>query len=284
MRAGLRVFEQVAIADYKRGYVDGRFGQIHYHRAWPGHEGGGKTALAFFHQNHKSAFEYDLLLREMGRDREALALDTPGYGRSDRCPSVPAMEDLAGAMADALDGLGFGDQGKGAVDVFGLHTGVFIASELALMRPDLVRRIVMSGIPYKTPKERKKIFNGLPRDAKLTEDGAWIMDCWNVIVAGRAEGVPLERAAQVFVEALSPLARHWHAYDAVWSYPVEERLPRLTHPVAILQPHEMLLDDTRRAHAELLPQAHYVEIPEVSRNMLDLAWKQYAREMRLWLV
>ena len=76
-------------------------------------------------------------------------------------------------MADALDGMGFGARGKGPVDVFGLHTGVFIACELALMRPDLVRRIVMSGIPYRTPEERKRIFDGLPRDAKLTEDGAW---------------------------------------------------------------------------------------------------------------
>ena len=271
------------MAAYKRGYVDGRFGQIHYHRAWPGDEGSGKTALVFFHQNHKSAFEYDLLLREMGRDREALALDTPGYGSSDPHGGVPTMGDFAGAMADALDALGFGAEGKGPVDVFGLHTGVLIACELALTRPDLVRRIVLSGIPYRTPEQRKKIFDSLPRDAELTEDGAWIMNVWNVIVAGRAQGVPLKRAARVFVEALRPLDKHWHAYDAVWSYPVEERLPRLVHPVAIIQPHEMLLDDTRRAHAELLPRAHYVEIPEVSRNMLELAWKQYAREMRPWL-
>ena len=271
------------MTNYKRGYVDGRFGQVHYHRAWPGAEDGGKTPVAFFHQNHKSAFEYDLLLREMGRDREALAFDSPGYGRSDPPPGVPVMDDFAGAMADALDGLGFGPGGKGPVDVFGLHTGVFIASQLALTRPDLVRRIVLSGIPYRTPERRKEIFDGLPRDAQLTEDGTWIMDVWNVIVARRAEGVPLKRAAQVFVEAIHPLEKHWHAYSAVWSYPVEERLSALTHPVAILQPHEMLLEDTRRAHAELLPGAHYVEIPEVSKNMLDLAWEQYAREMRLWL-
>ena len=271
------------MTNYKRGYVDGRFGQIHYHRAWPGDEGSGRNALVFLHQNHKSAFEYDLLLREMGRDREALALDTPGYGSSDPHGGVPTMIDFAGAMADALDGLGFGAEGKGPVDVFGLHTGVLIACELALTRPDLVRRIVLSGIPYRTPEQRRKIFDGLPRDAELTEDGAWIMNVWNVIVAGRAQGVPLKRAARVFVEALRPLDKHWHAYDAVWSYPVEERLPRLMHPVAIIQPHEMLLDDTRRAHAELLPRAHYVEIPEVSRNMLELAWRQYAHEMRPWL-
>ena len=271
------------MSNYERDYVDGRFGQIHYHRAWPGSGGSGRTPLAFFHQNHKSAFEYDYLLREMGRDREALAFDTPGYGYSDPPPGVPTMADFGGAMADALDGLGFGTEGKGAVDVFGLHTGVLIATELALTRPDLVRRIVMSGVPYRSPERRQEILDALPREQKLTEDGAWIMDRWKVLVAERSKDVPLERAAQVFAEAIRPLDKHWHAYDAVWNYPLEERLPQLIQPVAILQTHELLLEDTRRAHAELLPNAHYVEIPEVQLNILELAWKQFAREMRSWL-
>ena len=271
------------MSNYQRGYANGRFGQIHYHRAWPGAEDSRRTPLAFFHQNHKSAFEYDMLLREMGRDRESLAFDTPGYGNSDGPDRVPTMADFAGAMADALDDRGFGAKGKGPVDVFGLHTGVLIATELALTRPDLVRRIVMSGIPYRSPERRKETLESLPRDRKLTEDGAWIMECWKVLVANRSKDVPLDRAARVFVEAIHPLDKHWYAYDAVWSYPLEDRLPILTHPVAILQTHELLLEDTRRAHAELLPQAHYVEIPEVQVNILDLAWEQFAHEMRLWL-
>lgn len=271
------------MANYERGYVRGGFGQIHYHRAWPAIDSGGRTPLAFFHQNHKSAFEYDMLLREMGRDREALAFDTPGYGYSDGPPDVPDMGDYAEAMADALDALGFGDGASGPVDVFGLHTGVLIATELALTRPDLVRRIVMSGVPYRSPERRREILDSLPRDQELTNDGAWIMDRWKVLVADRSEEVPIKRAAQVFAEAIRPLDKHWHAYDAVWNYPLAQRLPMLTQPVAILQTHELLLEDTRRAHAELLPQAHYVEIPEVQVNILELAWKQFAREMRYWL-
>ena len=48
-------------------------------------------------------------------------------------------------------------------------------------------------------------------------------------MAERSKDVPLERAARVFVEALHPLDKHWYAYDAVWNYPLEERLPK-THP------------------------------------------------------
>src|SRR5690606_6448284 len=76
---------------YKRGYVDGRFGQMHYHIAQPASGKSKLTPIVFFHQNPKSAYEYELLLKEMGKDRVAIAIDTPGYGESDRPPAPPTM-------------------------------------------------------------------------------------------------------------------------------------------------------------------------------------------------
>ena len=270
-----------AVADYKRGYVDSRFGQIHYHRAAPA--AGEYTPIVFFHQNPKSAWEYEYLLKEMGRDRLALAFDTPGYGESDRPEKPPAMADLAGAMADALDGLGFGAGGRGAVDVFGFHTGVYIAAELALARPDLVRRIVMSGIAYRSPAQRAELLAKLPKGVPLPEDGSKILNRWYLIVIKRAEGVSLERAAKIFLEDIHSLDQSWFAYNAVWSYPLEERFPRLTQPTLVLQPHELLLEETRKAHRELLRDADYVEIPEIVDDVLDTGWVEYARELRRWL-
>ncbi len=278
----LSAFSLSAAADYKRGYVDGPFGQIHYHRAAPAAQPG-NTPIAFFHQNPKSAVEYEYLLNEMGRDRVALAFDTPGYGESDRPAAPPRMADLAGAMAAALDGLGYGRNGLGPVDVFGFHTGVYIATELSLLRPDLVRRIVLSGIAYRSPQQRAQLLNDLPRDVALPEDGTRIMNRWYLIVIKRAEGVSLERAAQIFLEDIHSLDKYWFAYNAVWSYALEERFPKLTHPTLVLQPHELLLEETRRAHRELLPTATYVEIPGVVDDVFDTGWAEYARELRRWL-
>ncbi len=271
-----------ALGDYKRGYVDGPFGQIHYHRAAPA-AAGEKTPIAFFHQNPKSAWEFEYLLKEMGRDRLALAFDTPGYGESDRPAEPPLMADLAAAMADALDGLGFGAGGRGPVDVFGFHTGVYIAAELALSRPDLVRRVVMSGIAYRSPEQRAELLANLPQDVPLPEDGSKILNRWYLIVIKRAEGVSLERAAKIFLEDIHSLDKFWFAYNAVWSYPLEERFPRLKQPTLVLQPHELLLEETRRAHRELLKDADYVEIPEVVDDVFDTGWAAYARELRRWL-
>lgn len=273
----------VARADYKRGYVDARFGQVHYHRAWPGDARSGKTPIVFFHQNPKSAVEYEFLLKEMGRDREALAFDTPGYGESDRPAEPPLMPDLAGAMADALDGLGYGASGNGPVDVFGFHTGAYIAAELSLIRPDLVRRVVLSGVAYRSPEERKKTLSDALSRATLPEDGTSIMTRWYLIVINRAEGVSLERAARMFVEDIHSLDKFYFAYNAVWNYALEDRFPKLKAPVAIIQPHELLLEETRRVAEELLPRAHYVEIPGVVDDVLDTGWEEYARELRRWL-
>jgi hypothetical protein len=62
-------------------------------------------------------------------------------------------------------------------------------------------------------------------------------------------------------------------------------LPRLVQPVLILEPHEMLLDDTRRVHREFLPRAAYVELPEIraESRVFETGAPLIAREMRLWL-
>jgi len=279
----LLVAGEAALADYKRGYVDARVGQIHYHVAWPGETATSKPPIVFFHQNPKSAVEYEYLLKEMGRDRVALAFDTPGYGESDRPAEPPLMGDLALAMADALDNLGYGVAGAGPVDVFGFHTGVYIAAELALLRPDLVRRAVLSGIAFRSPEQRAQLLNDLPRDVPLAENGTRVLNRWYLIVIKRAEGVSVARAARSFLEDMHSLDKYWFAYNAVWSYPIEERFRELQHPLLILQPHELLLEETRRVHAELIPQAHYVEIPQIVDDVFDTGWAEYAQELRRWL-
>lgn len=271
--------------EYRKGYVDGRFGQVHYHRAYPRNENvsAQKTPIVFLHQNPKSAVEYEHLLRELGKDRVALAFDTPGYGESDGPPAPPVMQDFAGSIADALSALGYGKNGIGRVDVFGFHTGAYIAAELSLIRPDLVRRIVLSGVAFRSKEERSRLLNELPKNYVLPEDGSKIVNRWYRIVIYRADGVSLERAAKIFLEDIHSLDKWWYAYNAVWSYPVGDKLPKLNHPVMIIQPHEMLLEETRRVYKELLPRAYYVEIPEIVDDVFDTGWRQYSTELRSWL-
>jgi pimeloyl-ACP methyl ester carboxylesterase len=268
---------------YKKGYVDGRYGQIHYHSARPAEGSSDKTPVVFFHQNPKSAEEYRPLLEIVGQDRLTLAFDTPGYGESDRPDVATDMAGLTGAMEDALVAMGYGANGKGPVDVFGFHTGVYIAAELAITRPDLVRRVVMSGIAYYDADARAKRLAELPRDQKLPEDGTYIMNRWFLIVIKRAEGVSVERAAKVFLEDIHSLDKSWFAYNAVWSYALEERFPLIKQPVLVLQPHELLLDQTRKAKAELLPDADMIELPDIIDDVFDTGPREIAAALTTWL-
>lgn len=268
---------------YKKGYVDGPYGQIHYHSARPEFGDGDKTPVVLFHQNPKSAEEYRPLTELIGRDRVAFAFDTPGYGESDRPDSPPDMVGISGAMADALEALEYGEGGKGKVDVFGFHTGVFIASELALRRPDLVRRVVLSGIAYRPQEYRDERLASLPKDKPLPEDGTFVLSRWYLMVTNRPEGVSLERASKIFLEDIHSLDKSWYAYDAVWTYKPEDRFPKITQPVLVLQPHEMLTQQTLNAQRELLPKSDLIEIPEITESVFETGPEEISTALTTWL-
>ncbi len=267
---------------YKKGYVDSLYGQVHFHRAQPISGPGDITPIAFFHQNPRSAEEYRPLLKVVGRDRVAIAFDTPGYGESERPDAPLDMTQIAATMATALRGLGYGG-GKGQVDVFGFHTGVPIGSEVAIQHPDLVRRVVLSGIPYFSPDERRERYANLPRDKTLTEEGSRILGRWAPLVNRRAEGVSLERAVRMYVEDIHSLDKWWYAYNAVWSYVPEERLPLITQPILVLQPHESLTERTLKARTELIPHADLIVLPTIVDDVFDTGPEEIGAALTGWL-
>lgn len=268
----------------KRGYVDTRYGQTHFYSFEPASGPGKKTPIAFFHQNPKSAYEYEPLTSELGKDRVVLAFDTPGYGMSDRPASAPSMSDIAGSMADALAALGYGKGGRnGQVDVFGFHTGTYIASELAIARPDVVRRVVLSGVPYYSAAQRQAKLDALPIAGGIPEDASFVVRRWHEVVGTRSPGVPIERAAKIFLDDIRSLDKGWYAYNAVWTFDPDDRLPKITQPILIVQPPESLLNQTREAHRTVLSKATMVEFSDVTKNVFDLIPQDYAKHMREWL-
>lgn len=270
--------------EYRRGYVDAAFGQVHYHSARPRSRAPSAAPVVLFHQAPKSAWEYEYLLRDLGRDRLVLALDTPGYGDSDRPAEPVSLEALVEAMAIAIDTLAT-ELSFGRFDVFGFHTGAFLATELALQRPDGVRAVVLSGIAYRTAAEKAALLQELPQGFDFPEDGSRLTDRWRRIVVEREDGVSLERATRMFLEDIHSLGYWWYSYVAVWNYPVADRLAAIRQPLLILQPHEMLLEETRRIHREVVPQAAYRELSEVNHpvRVFETGSPAIAEAMRAWL-
>ncbi|MBB6255062.1 alpha/beta fold hydrolase [Nitrospirillum iridis] len=253
-----------------RGYTNGRYGQVHYRVARPAGPTAGRP-LVLFHQNPSSSFEYEPLIAEMATDRVVLALDTPGYGMSDRPPAPLTIAGYATALVEVLPDLGV--TAAEGCDVYGFHTGALLSIEAALARPDLVRRVAVTGMPMRTAEEAAALLEVANTAPSVDEAGEMALGMakrlWDYVVTSRAAGAPLRRAADNWVDKLRVMDRgHW-AYVAVWSYQYQPRLPLVTQPVLVLQPNEDIRDLSLAA-AALLPNHRIVEMPEWDRDIFDL--------------
>lgn len=257
--------EGVSTPRLHRAYFESRYGQLHVHYAIP--TGGGfdeGTTLLCFHQSPMSARVFDPFLKVMGRDRSVYAPDTPGYGESDAPPVKPSIGDYAQAMIDFLDTMRFRK-----VDLLGYHTGALIAAEVALARPEVVRRLVLAGVPLLTDVERTA-FRKTPWPTPIAEDGSHLLAEWQRSLQWRGAGVSLENLAAAFAEKLrnGPHA-HWGA-SAVMDYPAVERLNAITQPVLVLRPKDDLWEATARARS-VLRSASFVDLPQYGFGLFGVA-------------
>ena len=127
----------------RKMYVDCRFGQLHLHTSFPSSGGFDElTPVLCVAPPSLTGRAFRPLLRDLGRDRSVYAPDLPGSGESDAPDHAPTVADQAAAFIDLIDSLRLKQ-----VDVIGFQAGSLAAIELALARPEQVRRIVLIGVP-----------------------------------------------------------------------------------------------------------------------------------------
>lgn len=260
----------------KRAYVDGPFGQIHLRHA-VGEVPGDGVPLVLFHPTAMSGNYYRIFIPEIGQFRPVIALDTPGYGESDPPPEPATIESLAAALIVALEALGF--EGKSTrIDVLGVHTGTLVAAEVALQRPDLVRRVILSGIPLFEGKERQERRTQLVENYATLDkhDASHIQRFWDNTVERRREGMSFERAAEHAYDQYRSGQRFWWAFLGVMNYDTASKLASLQQPVLILNIHDNLQSHNRRSQ-ELIPHARLVDLPELGRDPFDLHAEQLTK-------
>jgi len=152
----------------RRGYFECRYGQLHVHNAIP--PGGGfeeGTALLCLHGTGQTGRAFQRFLPLLGRDRSVYAPDIPGSGESDGPPTRLTVLDAATALGDFLDAMRFRQ-----IDVLGYQSGSLVAAELAIARPQQVRRVVLVGVPTAPETERLRQI-GQPVLVARTKDEHW---------------------------------------------------------------------------------------------------------------
>ena len=266
---------------FERSYVTHEWGQIHVLTSQPAVPSN-PTPLVCFAPNPYSGNYYRLFMEALGSDRTMLALDYPGIGQSDIYPDDLDMSTLADIMADSLTALGWGPDGAGVVDLCGYHTGTMLATELAITHPELVRRIILMGIPYYDAEGRQERFDRLSQVKPWPDSFTAVAQDWIFAVEMRNEKVSLQRAFSNFLESAGAWKGKARIYGAVFQYPAEERAPLLTQPTLVLNPHGNLKEPSR-AYAELINDATMIELPDLKYGIFDAAPEVLASHARPFL-
>lgn len=122
------------------------------------------TALLCLHAVPGSARVFDAFLHRMALDRSIYAPDLPGHGQSDPAPAPLSVAGIATTLAEFIDSMRLR-----RVDVLGMEIGAIVAAELALLRPDQVRRVAMLGVPAYGSEERSSWGTSEPAPYALRE-------------------------------------------------------------------------------------------------------------------
>lgn len=205
----------------RRMFCDTRMGQVHCIEAGAG----AATPLLLLHQTPRSVDEFAEVMPILAAGRRVIAMDTPGYGCSDRVPGRPTVADYARAALEVLDVLGID-----RVIVVGHHTGAVIAVEMAAAWPERVERIVMSGPVYTDAAGRAELMPWF-KQWTVAPDGSHLLDKWQKM----ARWLPRPPLVQRFVVDLFRAGEESEqGHFAVAEYRMEDRLPLVRCPALLL--------------------------------------------------
>jgi len=266
----------MSAAAVERQYVDTRFGQSHLYRAGPVTDTG-KPPLVCFHMSPWSAVYFEPLLAELGKDRLAVAVDTPGYGNSDAPPTPPSMEDYGSAMADVVDGLGLT-----RFDVLGDRTGAKVAIELAKLRPQQVRRLVLVS-PVVWTEEERSYRKEFPAEV-IRKDGSHLLSAWGITVGMSMPGRTLDMIGRIFyARQLQLKTANWGRHAAA-KYKARDALDGLSQPIKVLRPRDELWELTSRVEPHLQhPDSHIHDLPDWGYGFLEVHVEDTASLLRRFL-
>jgi pimeloyl-ACP methyl ester carboxylesterase len=224
-----------------------------------------------------SAAMYDPLLPRLGKDRLVVAPDRLGFGFSDLPPRPLEMAEYAQSTLDTLDALKIE-----RFDVLGTHTGSVEATELAWSTRGRVRKVCLVAIPSYTPEEleqRRYRLSGIPEP---DEGGAHLAWHWRRRFLYRSPPFDLPLFHWRLLQELLAGRQGWWPYQAVFGYPMAERLKALQQPVLVLAPHDDLWEQTDRVRRSggLPARARFVELAHLNLDISYYATSEVADLLR----
>ncbi len=257
-------------------YVDGPHGQVHLRRWAP--DGASLPPLLCFHPAPFSGCAFEGIAPFLAQDRVVIAPDYPGYGGSSAMKGAPAIGDYADAMIAVAEAAA----GGGPVDVLGFHTGCLVAAEVALRRPEGVRKACLIDLPAFPPDQSAQMAEKFAGPVEITPDLDCLAAAWKMGFLSRIESQSVDRAFQMFSEQLRPGRAMNAAFHAAFTYPWAEQLSKIRVETLVLATNSSLLEGSR-AGSKVIPSAQLLERLDVKRAVLDEAAQTIAADLNNFL-
>lgn len=207
----------------KRAYLDTPAGQIHYQT-----DGSGEPLL-LIHKTSLSADEYAEVIPIFAKSHRVIAMDTLGYGKSDKPSIVYYIEDYAQSIIDFLKSLGIK-----RTSLVGHLTGASIAVEVTASHPEWVNKLVLISCPYYDPEvleARLKTYHFGVEEIK--EDGSHLLELWSRYRETMPQAKP-ENLQRTILGYLMAGPRAHDGHQAVFRYPIEKRLRLIQCPTLLI--------------------------------------------------
>lgn len=268
---------QPAAVHVRRSYAESRFGQIHLWTAYP--SGGGfdeRLPVVCLHHAGGSGRLFAAMVRELGHDRSVYAPDLPGHGSSDPAAAKTSVADLAAAIGDFVDSLRLR-----AVDVFGYQLGALVTAELAIARPQQIRRVMLWGAPCYSPQERASLLQTTTTPG-TRDDGSDVVEEWQRMLQRRGANVPPAALAEELGDRLRAGNNGTRAQAAVIDYPTLERMPLVKQPALVLRLRDESWDHAPRVRAAL-PSGSMLDVADYGQGFLSAAPQKFASIAREFL-
>jgi pimeloyl-ACP methyl ester carboxylesterase len=225
-----------------------------------------------FHASPGSSKMLEPLIGRFAPHRFVIAPDTLGNGDS-APPAVasPALDVFVDAHLRALDALGIA-----RFDIYGSHTGGNIACEVAIRRPDRVRRMILDGMSLYADDERDDMLRHYAPPIALDQNGSQLHWAWGFVrdaylfwpwykrdAAHRRDvGLPSADMLHDKVVEVLKAARSYHlSYRAAIGYDKRQRLPLVAVPTLLACARNDMLMRYFDAVASLMPRAERLVTP-----------------------
>ena len=268
----------------RRGFADIGTGlQVHYRTAGAG----GARPIVLLHPSPGSSKMMEPLITAFGATREVFALDSLGNGDSS-APAEPSPDIayFARAHMAAIDSLGLD-----SFDLYGSHTGAFIAAEIALALPDRVRHLILDGVSNFTAEQRADMLAHHAPPLTISPDASHLLWGWNFVRDAflfwpyykrdrehlRGADVPSTDALHdKFVEVIKA-ARTFHlSYNAAIAYECADRLAAVKVPTLLTCAREDMLLPYFDEIAAMMPHAERYISPGLNAFAMDETVTQFA--------